>query len=232
MLKPIKRIRLYEEIQKQILELIKDKTLKPGDRLPPERKLAEELNVSRSAIREALRSLESIGYIESNGGGGTFIRSISLEDVMQPFSAVLSQDEKLLLDLIEVRLLLESEIVSLCANRATENDLLEIESALNEMQSEIIEGKIGVDGDNHFHSALAKAAGNDAMSYILEMCADLLSRTRQATLEIPGQPEKSLEDHRLIFEAIKGKDSRAASRAMKDHLNKAYLNLKRQSTTN
>lgn len=230
MLKPIKRTRIYEEIQKQILDLIIDKTLKPGDKLPPERKLAEELNVSRTAIREALRSLESMGYIESNVGGGTFIRSISIENIMQPFSAVLSQDKKLLLDLIEVRLLLESEIAALCANRITDANLHEIESALKEMQSDISEGGNGIDGDNHFHNILAKAAGNAAMSYISDMCSELLDRTREATLVIPGQPEKTLEDHKLIFEAIKNKDAKAASRAMKKHLTNAYMNLKQHSS--
>lgn len=225
MLEPLKRTRLYEEIVKQILGLMKEGKLKPGDKLPPERKLAEDLHVSRTAIREALRSLEMMGYIESNVGGGTYIKSISLENVMNPFSAMLAQDEKLLRDLIDVRLILETEIASLAAKRSTPEKIEMIQSALDQMESEIESGQNCIGGENAFHDALAVASENSAMSIILDMCSELLERTRLATLNIPGQPRKSLEDHRVIFEAIKQGDSKAAAKAMREHLQKALKNL-------
>jgi len=229
MLEPLKRTRLYEEIVKQILDLLKEGKLKPGDKLPPERKLAEDLHVSRTAIREALRSLEMMGYIESNVGGGTYIKSISLENVMNPFSAMLSQDEKLLRDLIDVRLILETEIASLAAKRITPDKIEMIEGTLIQMENEVEAGENSIGGENAFHDALAVASENSAMSIILDMCSELLFRTRLATLSIPGQPRKSLEDHRAIFEAIKQGDGKSAAKAMREHLNKALKNLEHHS---
>jgi len=231
MLEPLKRTRLYEEIVKQILDLLKEGKLKPGDKLPPERKLAEDLHVSRTAIREALRSLEMMGYIESNVGGGTYIKSISLENVMNPFSAMLSQDEKLLRDLIEVRLLLETEIAFLTAKRITPEKTEMIQASLEQMEQEIAAGESCINGENAFHDALAVASENSAMSIILDMCSELLIRTRLATLNIPGQPQKSLDDHRAIFEAIRQGDSKGAAKAMRDHLNKALKNLDHHPST-
>ncbi len=224
MIEPLKKTRLYEEIVKQLVELINKGTLKPGDRLPPERELAIQFNVSRTAIREALRSLELMGFIDSKVGGGTFIRQVTLRNVIDPFSVLLAQDKKLILELIVVRQLLETELAKLAAALINDRKATDIRNALDLMKSEIERGEIGIAGDNAFHDAIARAAENSAMALILNMCGDLLSYSRQATLTIPGQPEKSLEDHTRIFEAISEKDEKAAARLMKEHLEKAQRN--------
>lgn len=225
MLEPLKKTRLYEEIIEQIKDLILKGELKPGDKLPTERDLAVQLNVSRTAIREALRSLESMGFIESRVGGGTFIREVTLDNVIKPFSGILSQDKKLMMELIEVRILLEGEIAKLAAQRITEEKIKMIEDSISLMEKEIKSGDIGISGDNSFHDTLAIVAENSAMSKILSMCGDLLSDTRKATLKIPGQPAKSIVDHKEIFEAIKNKDGEEAKRRMQAHLNKAFKNI-------
>lgn len=225
MLEPIKKTRLFEDIVKQIIDLINDGSLKPGDKLSPERELAVELNVSRTAIREALRALELMGFIDSKVGGGTYIRQITLDNVIDPFTILLAQDKKLVLELIEVRQLLETEIVRLATQRINAQKIEEIEQSIELMENEIANGGIGIAGDNAFHESLAKAAENTAMAKILNMCGDLLSFSRKATLLIPGQPKKSLEDHKNIFTAISSHDEKSATRLMKEHLKKAYKNL-------
>jgi GntR family transcriptional regulator, transcriptional repressor for pyruvate dehydrogenase complex len=225
MIEPLKKTRLYEEIVKQLVELINKGTLKPGDRLPPERELAGQFHVSRTAIREALRALELMGFIDSKVGGGTFIRQVTLSNVIDPFSVLLAQDKKLILELIEVRQLLETELAKLAAHRIDDRKTAEIRAALDLMKDEIARGEIGIAGDNAFHDAVARAAENTAMARILAMCGDLLSYTRQATLTMPGQPQKSLADHQRIFEAIAAKDDPTAGRLMKEHLEKAQKNL-------
>ncbi|HBQ63477.1 MAG TPA: hypothetical protein DD727_00830 [Clostridiales bacterium] len=225
MLKPLKRTRLYEEIFKQLVDLIQKGALKPGDRLPPERELAVQLNVSRTAIREALRSMELMGYIESRVRGGTFIRQLTMENVMNPFTSILSQDRKLIMELIEVRLLIEVEITRLAAQRMTSEKAEKLHSTLALMDNEIKNGEIGIQGDNAFHRTLAECSENTAMQKILDLCGDLLSATRKATLEIPGQPEKSYQDHRQICEAVCSKDASRAVKLMRAHLTKAYENV-------
>jgi GntR family transcriptional repressor for pyruvate dehydrogenase complex len=231
MLEPLKKTRLYEEIVKQITDLIESGRLQPGDKLPPERLLAEQLNVSRTAIREALRSMESMGYIKSKVGGGTFIKEISLDNALLPFTAVLSQDKHLIKELLEVRQLLESEIAMLASKRATEEDISNIQDALDIMRQDIQQGGIGLKGDNAFHNALAAAAKNTAMSKILGLCDELLSKSRESTLLIPGQPIKSLEDHIDIFNAIKNNNKELAQQLMKQHMIKAQENYKNKYLT-
>lgn len=232
MLTPLKKTKLYEEISKQIITLINSGELKPGDKLPPERTLAEQLNVSRTAIREALRALESMGYIESKVGGGTFVREISLENIINPVSAMFQNDEKLLKDLIAVRLLLETEMASLAAKNITPEKAAKIEEALNLMRKEISNGEIGLRGENSFHTALAETSGNSAMSLISDMCTELLSKTRYATLEMPGQPEQTLSDHISIYEAVVTGDSRLAAKRMREHLNSATKNISKRKKQN
>lgn len=228
MLEPLKKKRLYEEIVKQLIDLIEVGKLKPGDRLPSERQMAEELGVSRTAIREALRALESMGYIQSKVGGGTFVSEISLDRALLPFTTVLSQDKNLIKELLEVRQLLESEIALLASKRATEEDIKNMEAALDSMREDIEQGGIGLEGDNAFHNALAAAARNMAMSKILGLCDELLSKSRESTLRIPGQPARSLEDHVAILNAIKERDHVLAQQLMKQHMIKAQENYREQ----
>jgi GntR family transcriptional repressor for pyruvate dehydrogenase complex len=225
MLEPVKRSRLYEEIVKQLTDLINKGSLKPGDRLPTERALAIQLKVSRTAIREALRSLEMMGFIESKVGEGTYVREITMNNVISPFSALLMQDKRLMTELIEVRMLLETEIARLAARRVTPVIAQEIEFSLELMETEITNGEIGIAGDNAFHNALAKAADNSAMSKILDLCGDLLSSTRAAALTRMKDQRVGLAQHRDIYLAIKAGDEERASALMKYHLTEAYKNV-------
>lgn len=225
MLEPMKRTRLYEGIVKQLTNLINNGSLKPGDRLPTERELAIQLNVSRTAIREALRSLETMGFIESKVGDGTFIKEITLNNVINPFSSILYQDKKLMVELIDVRLLLEVEVAKLAARRISAAKITDIERSLDLMEKEIVEGGIGIKGDNQFHNALAIAAENTAMSKILHMCGDLLNSTREVALKNMRDTRIGLKQHREIFEAVKVGDEQKASELMKNHLEEAYKNV-------
>jgi GntR family transcriptional regulator, transcriptional repressor for pyruvate dehydrogenase complex len=150
---------------------------------------------------------------------------VTLDNVIKPFSDILSQDKKLMMELIEVRMLLETEIAKMAARKINETKTKEIEDTLELMKKEVDEGGIGLEGDNAFHNSLAKAAGNTAMRKILNMCGDLLSSNREATLKIPGQPRKSIDDHRKIFEAVREGNGKKAGALMKGHLLKAYKNL-------
>ena len=225
MLEPLTKTRLYEEIVKQIINRIKSGELKPGDRLPTERDLALQLNVSRTAIREALRSLETMGVIDSKVGSGTYIKEMSLDILMNSFAGVLSKNERLIIELIEVRLLLEVEIAKLAARKIDESKIRAIEKTLVLMENEIKDGELGIKGDNEFHNELANAADNLAMTSILGLCGELLASTRKAALKAMGDTKIGLEHHRAILEAVKTGNEEEAGRLMKEHLEMAYRNL-------
>lgn len=215
----------YEEIAARMLAQIQNGELRPGDRLPPERTLAEEYGVSRTAIREALRSLEMMGCVESHVGEGTYIKSPSLSNIVDPFSMIIAQNGSMGSDLIEVRLILETEIAALAARRRTQDQLEELEKTVSDMESDIENGGMGIEADESFHGILAEAAGNEALSVMLDMCAGMLSRTRPITQAVKGVPKMALKDHSAIFEAVRSQDEKAARRLMRTHLNRALRNL-------
>lgn len=218
MLEPVKKARLYEDIVRQLTKLINSGALKPGDRLPTERALAAELNVSRTAIREALRALEVMGFIESKVGEGTFVRAITMENVISPFSSLLRQDERLIDELFEVRILLETEIARTAAKRLKPESAKLIEASLVHMAEEIDQGILGLNGDNMFHTALAHAADNQALCQILELCSDLLNSSREVALKRLRDQGVALAHHRKIFQAVVEGDGELAATLMRHHL--------------
>ncbi|MDR1507341.1 MAG: FadR family transcriptional regulator [Treponema sp.] len=217
--------RIYEEVVELIIQQIRSGKLKMGQKLPPERVLAEEMGVSRTSLREALRALESMGFIYSVTGGGNYVNSVSIGNVLSPLSAMVAQDTKFAADIIDVRRHLEVHMASLAAKNATKQQISQIYSTILNMQSEVEEGGIGIKGDNQFHLEIAKASQNRAFAVISELVGELMAESRKATLEIPGQPLKSIEDHIAIFEAIRDGDENRAAAAMEGHLNKAWQNL-------
>jgi GntR family transcriptional repressor for pyruvate dehydrogenase complex len=216
---------IYEEVIDMIVGRIRSGSLTVGQRLPSERALAEEMRVSRTSLREALRALESMGYIRSVTGGGNYINSITLEHVVSPLSAMMAQDKKFASDIIEVRQHLEVHMAGLAAKNATKQQIAQIYGTILNMQSEVEAGGIGVEGDNQFHLEIARASQNKAFAIIMELLTELLAESRKATLSIPGQPVKSIQDHMTIFTAIKAGDEKRAAKEMADHLKKAYQNV-------
>ena len=124
---PINSPRIYEEIVRQIRTLISEGRLKSGDRLPPERDLAERFRVSRASVREALRSLESMGLIEIRLGEGTFVREISVDSLIEPLALVILTQREAVGELFEARRLLEPPIAGLAARRSTKEEIQEME---------------------------------------------------------------------------------------------------------
>jgi len=214
-------VRLYESVIDQIMELIKNNELKPGDKLLPERELAEKLSISRGSLREAFRVLESRGFIKSKPGGGRYIREIRKNGLNDTENIILSLEKSSILELLEAREIFEVKIVELAAQRATIEDTELIEQALNKMNQEE-ELKYGkeTESDTEFHLAIARASHNFVFINIIQLHLDLLKETRGKTWKIPGRREKQLEEHQKIFQSIKEHNSKKAGEAMLKHLRK------------
>jgi GntR family transcriptional repressor for pyruvate dehydrogenase complex len=215
---PIKSTRIYEEIIRQVKQMIAEGRLKRGDRLPPERDLAEKFVVSRTSVREALRALESLGLIEIRPGEGTFVRQVSVEALIEPLALVILSQREAIAELFEARRLLEPLIAGLAARRATPDEIQEMERILDEQAKEVAAGKSGVAQDAEFHAAMATAAHNRAITRIVHAVMDLLTQSREESLNTPGRATRSHEDHRRVLAAIASRQSEAAERAMADHI--------------
>jgi len=176
-LEPIKSTRIYEEIVRQVRLLIRDGRLQSGDRLPPERDLAEQFRVSRPSVREALRALESRGLIEIRAGEGAFIRDISVDTLIEPLALVILPHREAVGELFEARRLLEPAIAALAARRATREELVEMERILEDQSKEVVQGRTGVTQDTALHAAIAHSAHNRAITRIGGTLMDLLAQS-------------------------------------------------------
>ncbi len=217
-IEPVKSTRIYEEIVRQVKQLIAEGKLKSGDQLPPERDLAEKFMVSRTSVREALRALQSRGLIEIRAGEGTFVRDISVETLIEPLALVILPHREAVGELFEARRLLEPAIAALAARRATPEDIAEMARILEEQAKEVAQGRTGLTQDAAFHGAMAASAHNRAISRIDGALMDLLTQSREESLHTPGRPTRSHEDHQRILDAIRRRDEVGAHRAVLDHL--------------
>jgi len=214
-------VRLYESVIEQIMDLIKNDKLKPGDKLPPERELAEKLSISRGSLREAFRVLESRGLIKSQAGGGRYVREIRKNGYSNTKNIILSLEKSSILELLEAREIFEVKIAKIAAQRATVEDIELIEQALKKMNEEE-EPKYGkeTESDTEFHLAIARASHNFVFTNVMRLHLDLLKETRGKTWQITGRREKQYQEHQEILQAIKEHDTKKAGEAMFKHLRK------------
>jgi GntR family transcriptional repressor for pyruvate dehydrogenase complex len=215
---PIRSTRIYQEIVRQVKAMIAEGRLKSGDQLPPERDLAEKFVVSRTSVREALRALESLGLVEIRPGEGTFVREVSVESLVEPLALVMASQREAIGELFEARRLIEPALAALAARRATPEELHEMERILEEQAKEVAAGRTGLEQDADFHAAIGAAAHNRAITRIAHAVMDLLRQSREESLNTPGRPTRSHEDHRRVLASIRARDEAGARQAMVDHL--------------
>ena len=196
--------------------------LQPGDRLPPERELAQQFGVSRTVIREAVRTLVAKSLLEVQPGSGTIVRSPTTKSVAQSMSLLLraGQPETDYDKVHEVRRILEVEIAGLAAERRTAEDLKEMEEILRQTaEAEIQDDRDSFpECDVAFHAALARATHNELFSLLLDSMADIMIKVRQLGFEVPDMPMRALKHHCAIFEQIRVGDAEGARQAMREHL--------------
>ncbi|MDP2873053.1 MAG: FadR/GntR family transcriptional regulator [Bacillota bacterium] len=214
----VKRSRVHEGIVQQLTQLIRKGRLRPGDRLPPERELAETLGVSRSTLRSALRVLEGLRMIESRQGDGTYVAEVDLEQLVAPLAAVLFTHSVLVEDILELRQIIEPPIAEWAAKRARPEDIEELESILAVQARKAAEGLQTAEEDSRFHYAIAEATGNQMVVHLIDLVMSLLAEVRASSLQVPDRQEVSLAGHRSILEGIKDHDQAAALQAMKEHI--------------
>ncbi|MCJ7500446.1 FadR family transcriptional regulator [bacterium] len=225
MFKPVKKTRVYEEIVVKVKHMIAKGRLNSGDQLPSERELAEVFNVSRSSVREALRSLETQGYLESRQGDGTYIARQSLESMVNPLATVIFTEKDGQMELFEMRRLFEPQLAFLAAERATPEEIIMLGKALELQEDAFAKGESGAEVDKAFHYILAKAAKNKVLLRIIDNIIDLLAESRDKYLQVEGRPERSLARHREVLNAIRSGDRELAARVMHEHLEDIEVSL-------
>jgi GntR family transcriptional repressor for pyruvate dehydrogenase complex len=210
------RKRLSEGVVSQITELILSRQLQPGDRLPSEHRLVEELGVSRSVVREGIKALEERGLVEVKHGSGTFVRRPTSEMVSDSFSLFLRTRIARYSKLMEVRGILDVEIAGLLAERATEEDLGRLRESIGRMWEVLDSPQEFAEEDVAFHMAFYAAMKNEVLLMIMQPIMELLSEAMSMTFEAPGSPESSLRRHEKLVQRIEAGDSEGAREAMRE----------------
>ncbi len=219
----LKRSKLYEQIADRLQELIISDSLRPGDKLPGERELAERLGVSRAVIREAIRVLSVRGLVRVKPGCGTYVCELSHKDAAASIELFLKlrQHPRFWQDIYEVRRMIEVEAAGLAAERATEQDLTAMEEALAGMEANRDDPERYTHYDIAFHMALATATHNELLGVLLRPLSDLLAEVVLVAYRAPMAVEEGLAHHRNILKRVREHDVAGARQAMRDHLHHA-----------
>ena len=214
----IKKTKVYEKVAEQIQRLIRDGLLKPGDKLPPERELAETFQVSRSSLRDAIRVLELMGMVEARQGEGTVVREPSGEAVASPLTAALLQQREFVSELLELRGMIEPTLAARAAMHADAEDLAHLEDILRRQKEKVDGGELAIEEDSEFHYSIARASNNKVVLRVVDVFMDLLRESRKQSLQVEGRLQKSLVSHQQILGAIARHDAAAAEKAMRRHI--------------
>ena len=216
-IEPIRRSRLYQGIVEQIEGLLERGDIRPGDQLPPERQLADQFQVSRASVREALRTLELLGIVETRPGGGTFVRQTMPDDLARPLTSLMARGHTVA-DVIELRGLIEPALAALAAERVTAAQLAELKEIFAEQERKVSDAEPWAEEDTRFHEAIGHAARNELLTTMLGVVWDVLRESRERWLQTNQRAHASLDAHRRILAALSAHDPDAARRAAADHI--------------
>lgn len=212
-------------VARRLLDHIFEQGPMPGARLPSERELARQLGVGRSTVREALKSLGFLGLLEVRQGDGTYIRPTGSDLLPRLLEWGLFLGERRVLDLLEVRLLLEREAAVLAARRRTDDDIVAIEDAMERMELSVGLPETFVAADVDFHLAIATAGHNITLKELMSGMRALLNAWVTRVVEASDDLDMSYREHVPIARAVISGDARKAGSAMKRHMESATKRL-------
>jgi GntR family transcriptional repressor for pyruvate dehydrogenase complex len=208
-------------VVEHVRRLIEKGGLRPGDRLPGERDLAQEIGVSRPSVRSGLEALEAMGVVVSRRGAGTFIADGPPDLGTEPLSLLASLHHFTPGEMFEARLVLEVGIAGLAAGNAGPEHLAAMAEETAEMFASLEDPAAFLRHDVRFHRAVAAGCGNRVLAALMEMVAAQFYELRKETVERARNLRDSAEMHRRIFRAIRARDADAARLAMTEHLQHA-----------
>ena len=222
----VSRSTLPEEIANRLLDQIQAQRLRPGDKLPAERNLAQMMEVSRPVLREALRALALMRVVDIRQGDGTYITSLEPQQLISHLDFVFSKDSIALVQLLEARRVIETGNVRLAAVRVTDEELVALEGRLGSMAECIDDPGRFSELDIDMHTAVCAAANNFLLLQFMNIISTLGRVSRERTGGLRAVRESALLDHRRILEALRRRDPDAAEAAMRDHLDHVDAGLK------
>ena len=222
---PIRRTSLSDKIIEQIIDLISRNVLQPGERLPSEKDLCKRFGVGRATLREALRSLAVMGILDGRVGEGTFVSHNNQRYLERNLQWGLLLDPKKVEDLLETRLMLETQTAFSAARKATPANLEAMEATIQGMENSVDRPEQYLRFDLEFHLLVAQATQNTILHHLVSMTRGYLQAwIKESLVSPPSGPQdrhraqSSIREHRAILEALKSGRAEEARQAMKAHI--------------
>ena len=224
---PIQSSKVFEKIAEQIEKRILSGELRSGDRLPTERELSEQFQASRTAVREAMKTLAQRGLVDMRPGRGTIVIDGTSQAMRHSLGLMMMVGQAgNSANLVEVREIIEPGIAALAAVRATKEEITAMREAVRVMDDNLNEANAFIAADNDFHRALAKGTQNALILTLVDSIVDLLSEQRKQIFALSGAPERGQIHHKSILESVVQHDAEAAREAMRAHLQQVREDVK------
>lgn len=213
----VRRERLSEIVRREVVQLIRERGLRPGDTLPSEAQLAETLGVSKPIVREALHHLVALGVVDSQQGKNSTVQLPSSKPLEHFLRFLVEDSTEGLKEALELRRVFETSMAELAAVRALPEEVDALEAALVKLEKSVGDGSAWVEADLHIHMLIAKSAKNGLTQYLLEACIGLLRESIKQIYRDHVATTASLTRHRRVVEAIRRGDPAGAREAMEAH---------------
>ena len=226
-LRPLPKRNQSDRVVDVLKEYFASDEIQVGDKLPPELTLAKMLNVGRSTLREAIRTLSVLGYVEIMSGKGSFLRQKTIDLPMMHIVSWLESHKMELSDFIEVRQLIEPYAIAMAIERGTPEEFARVDELRQQFEEELEQGASSALGelDARFHQAIVDMAHNHVLSKMYEVVAEAFSDCRELSSLVQYQAESAVGPHRKITAALQERNVSNAQCAIRDHLRKVYKDL-------
>lgn len=211
-------LKAYQRLSEKIQDAIEKGGLKVGDKLPPERALAETFGVSRNSVREAIRTLSEQGILKSRHGDGTYICGSDLAPLTAALLNAVDTEGKSFDHIMEFRLVIEPSIARIATARHSAEQLHQLKIIVCDQQLKLLHGENDGELDAQFHTLLAAATGNPVFVDIVSHLNELFSHNRADDVRLKRRMEEAINEHLMIIDALERKDADACSDAMARHL--------------
>jgi GntR family transcriptional repressor for pyruvate dehydrogenase complex len=213
------RTNLVDLVIQRVEEWIRSGELNSGDRLPSTQRMVEDFGVSRSVVREALAKLDALGVVEIRHGKGAYVSQLAENVLLGQLIRLGDYDESRLLPFVwEARKIIETEVARIAARRRTEEDVENLERALQDMERQVEAGQLGITADEAFHMIITQASQNPVLVKMVLGISGMLRDSRRASLEPIERRKISIQEHRQILRAIEEQDESGAKLAMQTHI--------------
>lgn len=213
----VRRERLSEIVRRELVRLIRERGLRPGDSLPSEAQLAATLGVSKPIVREALHHLVALGVVDAQQGKNSTVQLPSSEPLEHFLRFLVEESDEGLREALELRRVFETGMAELAAVRASTEEIEALEEAIGKLERSVGDRSAWVEADLDFHMQIAKSAKNGLTQYLLEACIGLLRESIKQINRDHVSTTASLERHKRVFEAVRKGDPAGARKAMESH---------------